>query len=99
MNVLVGIFIFVPKIIVFFHLGSDSGNPDPEKCWVSSDEHKIYSADELGKNLIDYGEIFRSWFTFGALLFLLTAILQLAALKCKLMGSKMFGLLRMIRIF
>ena len=80
-QLLIGGLIFGIKIFFFWTYGSSS-NPDPEMCWVIPGDKQVYAenpADEDGDS-IDYGDLFRRWFRYGAIIFIMSIVMQIIAM-------------------
>ena len=89
---------FGTKIYFFTSLASVTGNPDSENCWVAPDDKQVYENAIEGEEMINYGELFRDWFTYGAVLFMIAIFLQVIALVVASAGTGAQSVLRVIRL-
>ena len=86
------------KIYFFSSFGTASGNPDPKACWVAAGDRQVYAEAIEGTEMTNYGELFREWFTYGAVLCMIAIFLQVIAMVSASAGSGARGVLRVTRL-
>ena len=86
------------KIYFFSTFASAAGNPDPEACWVAAGDRQVYPDEVEDADMVDYGELFREWFAYGAVLFMVAILLQIIAMVTASAGTAASGVLRVTRL-
>ena len=95
---LVGALVLGTKIYFFSTFASAAGNPDPEACWVAAGDRQVYPDEVEDADMVDYGELFREWFAYGTVLFMVAILLQIIAMVTASAGTAASGVLRVTRL-